>query len=145
MAVVHDRYGSGDDVHPTLFREAAHQLDEARLLLGEISDLLLDRSFDIAQGQKLHGEILGKDEKMALVVRRRVDQGFDLVSELVECGHGPHVVLQGRYSNPVHASVSPVTIWRFYVTAGSSFSIAPSSPDLGIEVNAIERCAMRES
>ena len=99
---IEDRDRPRDDVDFVLARQPGEKLDVARHLAGEIDDLLADRPADVAQGEELDGKILRKDEEVALVIDRRLDQRADLIAKLLESLNRPDEVLQRSDSNAFH-------------------------------------------
>ena len=102
------RNRAGDDVEAVLARQTRHQLEEDRLLSGQISHLFADRLAQIAQRQELDSEVLGKDDQVGLVVGGGGHQGGDLVGELLKAHHRPDEVLDRSYPDLIPHSCLPL-------------------------------------
>ena len=92
---IQHREGTGLDVQVVLLRQGAHEVDELRRPGRQTSHLSCLRGVDVGQAEELDGEVLGKDQEAAAVVRGGDDQAPDLVDELVVAVHGTDEVLQG--------------------------------------------------
>jgi hypothetical protein len=104
ITLVLHRHRATDDVQFVADGRVRHQLLEAGALPGQVPHLLIDRAPDVAERQQLAGEILRKDQQVALVVGRRLAEALHLVLKLLERLDRPDVILQGCNADSTHTS-----------------------------------------